>query len=308
MTAIPVAVVGATGLVGETMIKVLEERDFPVAAAAIRSRASARSARPCSFRGRRLPGAGSRTLRFQQGATSALFSAGRGSLARVRAEGARAAGCIVIDNTSEFRYRGRHSAGGAGGESARASRSTSTRGIIANPNCSTIQMLVALKPHPRCGRASSASTWRPISPSPAPGAKRWKSWRARPPRCLSGKGPIEGPGRSQADRLQLSCRRSMCSRTTATRKEEMKMVWETHKILEDPTIRVNATAVRVPVFFGHSEAVHIETRRKITCGRGARAAEKSAWRRGHGRARAGRVSHGCYRGSEPRHSLCRANP
>ena len=91
-------------------------------------------------------------------------------------------------------------------------------------------------------------------------------------------------------------------------KEEMKMFWETQKILEDKTIQVNATAVRVPVFFGHSEAVHIETRQQDHGRRGPRTAGKGARGHGAGRAQAGRLSHGSHRGSEPRHGLCRTDP
>ena len=91
-------------------------------------------------------------------------------------------------------------------------------------------------------------------------------------------------------------------------KEEMKMFWETQKIMEDKTILVNATAVRVPVFFGHSEVVHIETRRKLTAAEARAAAGKGARRHRDGRAQAGRVSHGSHRGSEPRHGLCRTDP
>ena len=87
-------------------------------------------------------------------------------------------------------------------------------------------------------------------------------------------------------------------------KEEMKMLWETQKILEDPSIRVNATAVRVPVFYGHSEAVHIETRRKISAAEARALLQKAPGVTVLDERTAGRLSDRGYRSSEPRHGLC----
>ena len=233
-----------------------------------------------------------------------LFSAG-GEVSREYAPKAAAAGCIVIDNTSRVPLPGRHPARRAGGESARhravQERAASSRTPTARPSRCSWRSSRSTTPW-----ASSASTSRRISPSPAPGAKRWRSWPRRAPRCCRARARSSrrsSPSRSPS----TACPRSTCFQDNGYTKEEMKMVWETRKIMEDPTIRVNPTAVRVPVFFGHSEAVHIETRRKITRRRSARAAGKSAGRQGSGRAQAGRVPNRGYRGSEPRHSLCRAN-
>ncbi|HEY3731917.1 MAG TPA: aspartate-semialdehyde dehydrogenase [Steroidobacteraceae bacterium] len=253
-----VAVVGATGLVGETMIKVLEERAFPVSE--LHPLASNRSlGKRVSFAGKELPVLELASFDFSR-ADIGLFSAG----AEVSAEyapKAAAAGCIVIDNTSQFRYQddiplvvpevNRHAIG-----------RYRARGIIANPNCSTIQMLVALKPiYDAVGiERINVATYQSVSGA---GKEALEELAAQSASLLNGR-PI-GEARQIVKQIAFNCVPQIDRfEDNGYTKEEMKIFWETRKIMEDPAIRVNATAVRVPVFYGHSEAVHIETRDKIT--------------------------------------------
>jgi aspartate-semialdehyde dehydrogenase len=264
-----VAVVGATGLVGETMIKVLEEREFPVTE--LFPLASNRSlGKTATFKGRSMPVLELATFDFSQ-ADIGLFSAGA-AVSREFAPKAAAAGCIVIDNTSEFRY-----------DDAvplvvpevnpHAISQYKKRGIIANPNCSTIQMVVALKPlHDLAGiERINVATYQSVSGA---GREAVEELATQSIALLQGQG-IAKPS-VIAKRIAFNCVPQIdVFMDNGYTKEEMKMVWETRKILEDPHIRVNATAVRVPVFFGHSEAVHIETRRKITVAEARAALEKA---------------------------------
>ena len=252
-----VAVVGATGAVGEAMLSILEERQFPVGEVYVL--ASSNSV------GKRIP--------FKEGSLRvddlanfdfskvqiALFSPGA-SISEIYAPKAAATGCIVIDNTSQFRYDddiplvvpevNPHKIA-----------DYKNRGIIANPNCSTIQMLVALKPiYDAVGITRiNVCTYQAVSGT--------------------GKEAMEELGKQTLNLLNLQpIKPSVYPKQIAFNvlpqidvfmengytKEEMKMVWETQKILGDANVLVNATAVRVPVFFGHSEAVHIETRSKIS--------------------------------------------
>jgi aspartate-semialdehyde dehydrogenase len=136
------------------------------------------------------------------------------------------------------------------------------RGIIANPNCSTIQMLVALKPiHDAVGiERINVATYQSVSGA---GKEAVDELAEQSVALMSGKGPVKP--RVMPKQIAFNCIPQIDSfQDNGYTKEEMKMVWETWKIMEDKTIRVNATAVRVPVFFGHSEAVHLETRKKIT--------------------------------------------
>jgi aspartate-semialdehyde dehydrogenase len=167
----------------------------------------------------------------------------------------------VIDNTAQFRYQddiplvvpevNAHAIGGY-----------STRGIIANPNCSTIQLLVALKPiYDAVGiERINVATYQSVSGA---GKEAVEELAAQTASLLNGR-PIDTP-RLIAKQIAFNCVPQIDRfEDNGYTKEEMKMLWETRKIMEDPAIRVNATAVRVPVFYGHSEAVHIETRVKIT--------------------------------------------
>jgi len=250
-----VAIVGATGAVGETMRTILAERDFPVAELTLL--ASERSA------GERLDFRGKSILVKElasfdpAGIDIALFSAG-GDISKEYAPKFAAAGAVVIDNSSAFRYDDDVPLVVAEvNPDAMANR---PRGIIANPNCSTMQMLVALAPiHRAVGiERINVATYQSVS-----GA---------------GRSAMEELGRQTAAMLSfqdLKCERFPVQiafnlipqidvfMENGFTKEEMKMVWETQKIL-GASIQVNPTAVRVPVFYGHSEAVHIETREKIS--------------------------------------------
>jgi aspartate-semialdehyde dehydrogenase len=135
-------------------------------------------------------------------------------------------------------------------------------GIIANPNCSTIQMLVALKPiHDAVGiERINVCTYQSVSGA---GKEAISELAEQTVELLNGKGPVKA--KVIAKQIAFNCVPQIDQfQDNGYTKEEMKMLWETRKIMEDQTIRVNATAVRVPVFFGHSEAVHLETRKKIT--------------------------------------------
>ena len=253
-----VAVVGATGLVGETMIRVLEERKFPVSE--LYALASSRSiGKSVEFNGKDYPVDDLATFDFSK-ADIGLFSAG-GEVSREFAPKAAAAGCVVIDNTSEFRYQDDIPLV-VPEVNPHALANYKARGIIANPNCSTIQMLVALKPiHDAVGiERINVATYQSVSGA---GKEAVDELAAQSVALMSGEGSVKANIIAKQIAFNVVPQIDKFEDNGYTR-EEMKMVWETQKIMEDPTIRVNATAVRVPVFFGHSEAVHIETRRKIT--------------------------------------------
>ncbi len=253
-----VAVLGATGLVGETMLRVLEERDFPVTE--LFPLASSRSlGKRVEFRGREIPVIDVAKFDFAR-AQIGLFSAG-GEVSREYAPKAGAAGCIVIDNTSEFRYDDDIPLV-VPEVNAAAIAQYKNRGIIANPNCSTIQMLVALKPiYDAVGiERINVATYQSVSGA---GKEAVDELAAQSAALLSGR--EAPPAEIVAKQIAFNCVPQIDKfQDNGYTKEEMKMHWETRKIFADPSIRVNATAVRVPVFFGHSEAVHIETRHKIS--------------------------------------------
>ena len=245
-----VAVVGATGLVGRTMVRVLEERKFPVGE--LRLLASARSAgKTIEFRGRAVAVEELTSESFRPGVEIALFSAGA-TVSAMFAPIAAASGVLVIDNSSAFRMDetvplvvpevNPHALSGS-------------RGIIANPNCSTIQMVVVLKPlH-----------------------DRWKVRRV----VVATYQSVTGAGKRGVDQLasELAGNASVAERKfphpiamnvlphidvfyeDGSSREERKMVQETQKIMNDPSIAVTATCVRVPVLGGHSEAVNVELER-----------------------------------------------
>ncbi len=253
-----VAVVGATGLVGETMIEVLEERKFPVKQ--LFALASERSlGKSVTFRGQRHSVGNLADFDFSQ-VDIGLFSPG-GEVSREYAPKAAAAGCVVIDNTSEFRYLDDVPLVVPEVNPHTIAQYTN-RGIIANPNCSTIQLLVVLKPlHDIAGIAHiNVATYQSVSGA---GREAISELASQTAALLSGQGPVKAgviPAQiafnvvPQIDRFE----------DNGYTREEMKMVWETRKILGAPDIQVNPTAVRVPVFFGHSEAVHLTTQRKLT--------------------------------------------
>jgi aspartate-semialdehyde dehydrogenase len=252
-----IAVVGATGVVGEALLAILAQRKFPVGK--IYALASERSiGKTVDF--------GNRTLNVDDLAEFdfskvqiGLFSAGA-SVSEIYAPIAAAAGCVVIDNTSRFRYE----------EdiplvvpevNAEEIAAYKVRGIIANPNCSTIQMVVALKPiYDAVGITRiNVATYQAVSGA---GKSALEELARQSAKLLNGQ-PMElkGDARQIAFNAVPHIDRFEDNRYT---REEMKMVWETRKILADDDIAVNPTAVRIPAFFGHSEAVNIETKRKIS--------------------------------------------
>ena len=258
MKTFDVAVVGATGAVGTALLEILDECRFPLGK--LHALASARSA------GGRVR-CGSRELvvgelskfDFKQ-VQVGLFSAGA-KVSEEYAPKAAAAGCVVVDNTSRFRYDADIPLVVPEVNPAEIAR-YKNRGIIANPNCSTIQLMVALKPiYDAVGiERINVATYQSVSGAGKSGVETLARETAQ---LLNGK-PLEPGGKfpkqiafnvlPQVDEFQ----------DNGYTREEMKILWETRKILGDDQIKVNATAVRVPVFYGHSEAVHIETRDKIT--------------------------------------------
>ena len=253
-----VAVVGATGLVGETLVQVLAERDFPVSE--LHLLASNRSlGTRVEFKGRSLPVKELATFDFST-VDLGFFSAGA-EVSREYAPKAAAAGCIVIDNTSEFRYEDDVPLV-VPEVNPHAIAQYKTRGIIANPNCSTIQLVVALKPiHDAAGiERINVATYQSVSGA---GREAVEELAQQSIALLSGKGPVQG--HIIPKQIAFNCVPHIDRfEDNGYTREEMKIVWETRKILEAPDLRVSATAVRVPVFYGHSEAVSIETRTKIT--------------------------------------------
>jgi len=252
-----VAVVGATGAVGETMLSILQERHFPVEN--IVALASSRSAgSTIRYEGKTVVIEELEKFDFK-GIDIGLFSPGA-SVSKIHAPRAVEAGCVVIDNTSEFRYDddiplvipevNPH-----------AIADYKNRGIIANPNCSTIQMLVALKPIHDAATIEriNVCTYQAVSGTGKEAIEELAKQTAellngRPAVCEVYPKQIAFNALPHIDDFQ----------DNGYTKEEMKMVWETRKIFEDDAIQVNPTAVRIPVFFGHSEAVHIETRKKLS--------------------------------------------
>ena len=252
-----VAVVGATGLVGETMLEILAERDFPVGS--LYALASSRSAgKSIQFGGRRVKVQDLAEFDFA-GVDIALFSAGS-SISAEHAPRAGAAGCTVIDNTSFFRNEPDIPLVVPEVNPAALAEYTG-RNIIANPNCSTIQMVMALKPiYDVAGlNRINVATYQAVSGA---GRQLVEALAGQTASLLSGR-PAEIEGDAKPIAFNAIPHIDDFQANGYTR-EEMKMVWETRKILDDDSILVNPTAVRIPVFYGHSEAIHIETREKIT--------------------------------------------
>ena len=263
-----VAVLGATGLVGDTMITVLEERDFPISE--LYPLASSRSlGKSVKFKGKSYPVIDVEGFDFSK-ADIGLFSAGAEVSAKY-APIAAAAGCVVIDNTSQFRYQDDIPLV-VPEVNPHAIAQYRKHGIIANPNCSTIQMLVALKPlHDAAGiERINVATYQSVSGA---GKEAVDELAFQTAELLNGR-PVEA--KVIAKQIAFNCVPQIDKfQDNGYTKEEMKMFWETQKIMEDKTILVNATAVRVPVFFGHSEVVHIETRTKLTAAAARKLLEKA---------------------------------
>jgi len=253
-----VAMVGATGAVGEALLAILAERDFPVGE--LVPLASERSAgEKISFGGKQVTVKNLADYDFG-GVDIAFFSAG-GAVSREHAPRAAAAGAVVIDNTSEFRYQDDVPLV-ISEVNPHAIADYTARGIIANPNCSTMQMLVALAPiHRAVGiERINVATYQSVSGAGRSGMEEL----GRQTAALLNFQDVE-PGKKFPKQIAFNVIPHIDEfQANGYTKEEMKMVWETRKILEDDSIAVNPTAVRVPVFYGHAEAVHVETRDKIT--------------------------------------------
>lgn len=254
---VDVAVVGATGAVGETMLEILHQRNFPVGK--VYALASERSAGSrVSFGNKSLVVEDLATFDFSK-VQVGLFSPGA-SVSAEYAPKAAAAGCVVIDNTSQFRYD-KDIPLVVPEVNPDAVADYKNRGIIANPNCSTIQMMVALKPiYDAVGITRiNVCTYQAVSGSGKPAMDELAKQTAD---LLNGR-PVEASVYPKQIAFNVLPQIDVFQDNGYT-KEEMKMVWETRKIMGDENILVNPTAVRVPVFFGHSEAIHIETRDKMT--------------------------------------------
>ncbi|MDC0602028.1 aspartate-semialdehyde dehydrogenase [Aliiglaciecola sp.] len=254
--AFDVAVLGATGLVGQNMMEILEERDFPVNK--LYPLASSRSAGgKVTFKGKDITVLDAETFDWSS-VQLGFFSAG-GSISEKYAPIAAEAGCVVIDNTSQFRYEPDIPLV-VPEVNSHALADFRNRNIIANPNCSTIQMLVALKPIQDAVGISriNVSTYQSVSGA---GKSAMEELAKQTTDLLSAR-PITPKAFSRQIAFNAIPQIDVFMDNDYT-KEEMKMLWETQKIMGDETILVNATAVRVPVFFGHGEAIHIETHSPI---------------------------------------------
>lgn len=252
-----VAVVGATGAVGEAMLTLLAVRGFPVGR--VHAVASSRSAgSSVRFGDQSLIVEDLNGFDFSK-AQIGLFSAG-GSISEEFAPKATAVGCVVVDNTSQFRYQDDIPLV-IPEVNSHAVAEYRDRGIVANPNCSTIQMLVALKPiHDAVGiERINVATYQSVSGT---GKEAIEELTVQSEMWLEGK-PLNCHVYPKPIAFNVLPHIDDFMENGYTR-EEMKMVWETRKIFEDDSIQVNPTTVRVPVFYGHSEAIHIETRDKIT--------------------------------------------
>ncbi len=252
-----VAVVGATGAVGNEMIRILEERRFPVNN--LKLLASERSVgRGIDYCGRTYPVELLKEDAFA-GVEIGLFSAGGGISERFAPLAVRA-GAVVIDNTSAFRLVPEIPLVVPEVNSHAIGR-YKVRGIIANPNCSTIQMVVALKPIHDAVRIKRivVSTYQSVSGT---GKKAIAELMDQSRAIINGQA---AEAKVYPYQIAYNCLPHIdVFLENGYTKEEMKMVRETKKIFEDEAIAVTATTVRVPVLYGHSEAVNIETRKKIT--------------------------------------------
>lgn len=250
-----IAIVGATGAVGQALIDILEERKFPFAdLIPLASERSAGDTITCKRRDYVIRDLS--TFDFK-GVDIAFFSAG-GSISREHAPRAAAAGAVVIDNTSEFRYDDDVPLVVAEVNPEKIGQRP--RGIIANPNCSTMQMMVALAPiHRAVGITRiNVATYQSVSGA---GRLAMEELGRQTAAMLNFQSP-------EPARFPVQIAFNVIPHIdefldNGYTREEMKLVWESRKILGDEGIQVNPTAVRVPVFYGHAEAVHLETRDKI---------------------------------------------
>ena len=264
---VTVAVVGATGAVGEVMLSILYERKFPIAE--LIPLASERSAGSTVDFGNQKIVVRDLANFDPTGVDIALFSAG-GSVSKEFAPKFAAAGAIVIDNSSAFRNDDDVPLVVA--EVNPETLRHIPRGIVANPNCSTMQMLVALAPiHRAVGIVRiNVATYQSVSGT---GHKALVELGKQTAAILNFQDATPEVYPVQIAFNVIPHGGDFLDNGYTS--EEMKLVWETRKILSAPEILVNATVVRVPVFYGHSEAVHIETRDKITAAQARALLEKS---------------------------------
>ncbi len=252
-----VAIAGATGAVGGAMLEVLKRRDFPINE--LRLLASERSVgKKLKFQGEEIAVQLLSEDAFE-GIDIALFSAGA-TRSLDFAPAAAKAGAVVIDNSSAYRMDPEIPLV-VPEVNPHAIADYKKHGIIANPNCSTIQMLVALKPIlDKVGiKRLVISTYQAVSGS---GAKAIEELDAQVKAYAAGD-PLEAS--VYPHQIAFNCLPQIDSfLDNGYTKEEMKMVNETRKIFEDDSIGITATTVRVPVFYGHSESVNVETKHKIT--------------------------------------------
>ena len=251
-----VAVVGATGAVGEVMLSILAERDFP--ASEVIALASERSAGTAVAFGNGELVVQDLATFDPSGVDIALFSAG-GATSKEYGPKFAAAGAVVIDNSSTFRYD--DDVPLVVSEVNPDAIRNRPRGIIANPNCSTMQLMVALKPiFDAAGiERINVATYQSVSGAGRSGLEELGVQTGK----LLNFQDIE-PKKFQAQIAFNLIPHIDDFQDNGYTKEEMKLVWETRKILGDDAIQVNPTAVRVPVFYGHSEAVNVETREKLS--------------------------------------------
>lgn len=252
-----VAVVGATGAVGEQMLSILAQRNFPVNN--VYAVASARSAgKKVMFADQELEVQDLASFDFSKTQVG-LFSPGA-SISKEFAPKAAEQGCVVVDNTSQFRYDDDIPLVVPEVNSHQIAN-YKTRGIIANPNCSTIQMLVALKPlQDAVGiERINVATYQAVSGT----GKEAIDELEEQTNCIINNEPINCDVYPKQIAFNALPHIDKFMENGYT-KEEMKMVWETQKIMEDDSILVNPTTVRIPVKYGHSEAVHVELKEKVT--------------------------------------------
>ena len=257
MKEVNVAVVGATGAVGNEMVKVLEERRFPVNE--LRLLASKRSVgKKISFNGNEVK-VEELTEDSFKGVQISLFSAGA-SVSKKFAPIAAKSGCVVIDNSSAFRMEADIPLV-VPEVNPHAIAQYKNRGIIANPNCSTIQMVVALKPIHDVSKIKRVvvATYQAVSGT---GKKAIEELSSQTQAIFNFKDIVCNVYPHQ---IAFNCLPHIdVFLENGYTKEEMKMYYETKKIMEDEDIEVTATCVRVPVFYGHSEAINIELEKKLT--------------------------------------------
>ena len=257
MRTFNVAVVGATGAVGNEMIRILEERNFSVGQ--LKLLASERSlGKSLEYKGKSIPVDVLNENSFG-GMQIGLFSAG-GSISEKFAPIAAKAGCVVVDNTSAFRMVPDIPLV-VPEVNPEAIGQYKNKGIIANPNCSTIQMVVALKPIHDAVRIKRivVSTYQAVSGT---GKKAIEELSLQTRAILNGQEPAV---KVYPHQIAFNCLPQIdVFLDNGYTKEEMKMINETKKIMNEPSMAVTATTVRVPVFYCHSESVNIETERKIT--------------------------------------------